>query len=204
VPQVCGTSAFPRPGILSSRFAGVWGSRSGRPCAIFRSNDSSTECRDAELLSGLCSACLVMSREELDTTPERSELMKRVRREGTDAELRVRRLLWETGARYRLNVSDLPGTPDIANKTRGKAIFVNGCFWHQHRDCPRGRVPRRNAEFWREKLERNKRRDARKRDLLAERGFDVLVVWECELDDPVQLGKKLRTFWFYGADEGKS
>lgn len=122
--------------------------------------------------------------------------MKRVRREGTEPELRVRRLLWDTGARYRVNVSDLPGSPDIANKSRGKAIFVHGCFWHHHMECARGRIPSRNETFWSEKLKRNKRRDAAKRAALEEHGFEVLVVWECELDDPVGLQQRLRDFWF--------
>lgn len=137
-----------------------------------------------------------MTDERLETTAERSSLMQRVRREGTEPEMKVRRLLWDTGARYRVNVSELPGSPDIANRSRGKAIFVHGCFWHYHQECSRGKVPTRNESFWASKLERNKRRDDKKRAALLNTGFDVLVVWECELDDPLSVQERLREFWF--------
>lgn len=139
---------------------------------------------------------LAVSMSDLDTTPERSALMKRVRREGTAPELAVRELLYSTGGRYRLNVDDLPGSPDIANKSRSKAIFVHGCFWHFHRGCHRASVPDRNSGYWRQKLERNRQRDHRKQELLAVRGFDVLVVWECELEDLPSLRDRLQSFWF--------
>lgn len=122
--------------------------------------------------------------------------MKRVRREDTEPELAVRTLLWSTGARYRVNVDDLPGTPDIANKARSKAIFVHGCFWHFHDECPRGRLPERNREFWRKKFERNRERDRRKAKQLEDRGFDVLVVWECDLEPPESLRRELHAFWY--------
>ena len=98
----------------------------------------------------------------IQTTPSRSALMKRVRRERTAAENAVCKVLWSIGARYRRNVRSLPGTPDIANKARRKAVFVHGCFWHHHKDCPRGRVPHRNSAFWLEKLQRNAERDQKK------------------------------------------
>lgn len=132
----------------------------------------------------------------VETTAQRSALMKRVGREDTEPELAVRRLLWSTGARYRVNVGDLPGTPDIANKSRSKAIFVHGCFWHFHRDCPRGTLPERNRDFWKEKFDRNKERDRRKTRALEDQGFDVLVVWECDLDEPAVLRHRLRAFWY--------
>jgi DNA mismatch endonuclease (patch repair protein) len=130
------------------------------------------------------------------TTPERSALMKRVRQKGTNLELLVRRALTRMNARYRLNVRELPGRPDIANKTRKKAIYVHGCFWHHHPECHRGRIPFRNREFWREKLQKNVERDRRKTRDLDELGFDVLVLWECELDNEQALEQRLREFWF--------
>lgn len=139
---------------------------------------------------------LAPSMSDLDTTPERSALMKRVRREGTEPELAVRRLLHSAGGHYRLNVDDLPGSPDIANKSRSKAIFVHGCFWHFHKGCDRSSIPDRNSSFWRQKFERNRQRDHRNRTMLAEQGFDVLVVWECELEDPGSLRGRLQSFWF--------
>lgn len=122
--------------------------------------------------------------------------MKRVRREGTTGEDVVCKMLWSIGARYRRNVRGLAGTPDIANKTRRKAVFVHGCFWHHHENCTRGRVPRRNRAFWLDKLRRNVKRDREKTRLLQAQGYGVLVVWECELADPDALERRLAEFWF--------
>ena len=132
----------------------------------------------------------------IQTTPRRSALMKRVRRERTDAEDAVCKLLWSIGARYRRNVRNLPGSPDIANKARRKAVFVHGCFWHHHEGCPRGRVPHRNSAFWHQKLQRNVERDRQKVVSLLAEGYDVFVVWECETRDPEALGERLAEFWF--------
>ena len=131
------------------------------------------------------------------TTPRRSALMARVRQRHTDLELAVRRLLTRIGARYRVNVSGLPGSPDVANRSKRKAIFVNGCFWHQH-SCRRGRVPTSNREFWEQKLASNKERDDRKKLQLESLGYEVLVIWECELEDLVALETRLRGFWLGG------
>ena len=113
----------------------------------------------------------------------------------TAPELAVRRILTSLGAHYRVNVRGLPGRPDIANKSRRKAVFVHGCFWHFHEDCARGRLPSRNRSFWESKLRRNRERDAEKVQALVGEGFDVLVVWECELADPQILCGKLERFW---------
>lgn len=133
---------------------------------------------------------------DLNTTEARSAIMKRVGREDTAPEKDVRSLLWSTGARYRTHVSGLPGTPDIANKSRRKAIFVHGCFWHFHGECEKGVLPERNRDFWEMKFQRNKQRDRRKVEALKAEGFEVLTVWECELDDPTELRKRLLEFWF--------
>ena len=140
-----------------------------------------------------------MADEEVRTTPERSLLMQRVRRRGTTPELKVRQILTELGARYRLNVEGLPGSPDIANARWKKAIFVHGCFWHFHQACGRGRIPERNRTFWTGKLEKNVERDQRKIDALRARGYDVLVVWECELRSYDALRERLREYWYNNA-----
>jgi DNA mismatch endonuclease, patch repair protein len=145
-----------------------------------------------------------MRRSELDTTPERSALMKRVRQSGTSAELVVRAVLTHIGARYRLNVRGLPGRPDVANGRLQKALFVHGCFWHFHRGCSRGRIPSRNHAFWSDKLERNADRDRRKIDALHVLGYEVLVVWECELKDYDALVGRLKEFWFGSHTDGDS
>ena len=113
--------------------------------------------------------------------------MMRVRRHGTGPELELRAHLREWGLRYLVCPSDLPGTPDIANKTSRWAIFVHGCFWHAHPRCRLATIPRSNADFWRLKFQANRRRDKRKQFALERLGFLVLVVWQCELDDATVL-----------------
>ncbi|WP_333823428.1 very short patch repair endonuclease [Pinisolibacter sp.] len=115
-------------------------------------------------------------------SPERSALLARVRRTKTSAEEEVARLLRGLGLHYRRNVRTLPGSPDFANRTRGWAIFVNGCFWHHHTACSRATMPKNNRAFWEDKFAANRRRDAAKIRGLRALGFRVLVIWECELD----------------------
>ena len=118
----------------------------------------------------------------LPQSPERSALLARVRRTKTSAEEEVARLLRAHGLHYRRNVRSLPGSPDFANRRRGWAIFVNGCFWHHHTACARATVPKNNRAFWEDKFAANRRRDAAKIRGLRALGFRVLVIWECELD----------------------
>ena len=134
--------------------------------------------------------------ESLVTTPDRSSLMRRVRQQGTAAEMAVRRLLHGAGARYRVNVRALPGSPDIANNSRRRAVFVHGCFWHGHTGCRRATLPKRNREFWRKKFAANHARDVRTVAALEELGYKTLTVWECELEDLEALKSKLMCFWF--------
>lgn len=117
--------------------------------------------------------------------------MQHVRRRGTPAERTVAQVCRELGLFYRLNVRSLPGSPDLANKRRRWAIFVNGCFWHHHEGCRLGTVPVRNAEFWREKFAANRARDARKTRELLLAGFRVIVVWQCETANSNRLRRRL-------------
>jgi DNA mismatch endonuclease (patch repair protein) len=112
----------------------------------------------------------------------KSEQMARVRSRGTEPELRLRRALSERGVRYRLHRKDIPGTPDVYVSRLRLAIFVNGCFWHGH-DCPRGRRPATNADFWDTKINRNRARDAEVSQKLATAGFESLTIWQCGLRD---------------------
>jgi len=82
------------------------------------------------------------------TTPERSRLMASVRQSGTGAELAVRKIVDSCGVNFQTEATDLPGTPDLVNRERRWVIFVNGCFWHAHENCPRGTLPKRNRVFW--------------------------------------------------------
>lgn len=123
----------------------------------------------------------------------RSALMSRVARENTQPELVVRRLLHSLGYRYTLHRRDLPGSPDIVFSKRRKAIFVHGCFWHGH-VCRFGRLPKSNAEFWANKIARNRERDARVERELQCLGWSVLTVWQCELRASETLTDALLTY----------
>jgi DNA mismatch endonuclease (patch repair protein) len=126
-------------------------------------------------------------------TPEqRSRQMARIRGRDTKPELVVRKLLHARGYRYRLHDKRLPGTPDLIFPGRNKVVFVHGCFWHMHADC--GRMPKSRLDFWRPKLEGNRARDTAKQEQLKGMGWDVLVVWECELRDLDRLVTKLIEF----------
>jgi DNA mismatch endonuclease (patch repair protein) len=121
---------------------------------------------------------------------ERSERMSRVRSKDTKPELFVRRLLSSMGYRYRLHSRSVPGNPDIVFSRPKKAIFVHGCFWHRHRGCVNCRLPKSKLDFWKPKLEGNRKRDMKKQRELRAAGWGFLVIWECELnhnDLPVRL-----------------
>lgn len=109
--------------------------------------------------------------------------MRKVRNRDTAPELRVRRLLHRAGYRFRLHRRDLPGTPDLYLPRHRLAIFVHGCFWHGHADCRRARLPATRPEFWSAKIERNKERDARTLQALADDNIRTIVLWVCELND---------------------
>ena len=114
------------------------------------------------------------------TQQQRHYCMSRIGGRDTKPEMIVRRCLWRHGYRYRLCDKRLPGRPDVVLHKWRTVIFVNGCFWHGH-DCDKFRLPATNAEFWRTKIERNRRRDAHNVALLTRMGYQVIVVWECQL-----------------------
>lgn len=123
-----------------------------------------------------------------------SERLGRIRQHGTTAELEVRRILHRLGARFRVINRDLPGAPDVANRRGRWTIFVHGCFWHSHLGCVRATVPKRNRSFWASKFEANRIRDGRATRALQKLGFRTLVVWECELANPIQLKNRLSRY----------
>lgn len=130
-------------------------------------------------------------RAKLVTDPARRALMQRVRQKGTPAEKIVATVCRELGLRYRLNVKTLPGSPDLANKAKRWAIFVHGCFWHRHEGCAKATMPKRNAQFWREKFKANRERDARKIGELRRAKYKVVVIWQCEAEDRASLRRSL-------------
>lgn len=106
--------------------------------------------------------------------------MSHIKSKDTKPEEIVRKYLFSKGLRYRKNVKNLPGKPDIVLKKYKTVIFVNGCFWHHH-DCARFKWPSSNINYWRPKIERNVERDTDNRFKLESTGWRVLVIWECEL-----------------------
>lgn len=115
----------------------------------------------------------------------------RIRQRDTRAELRVRSVLHRLGWRFRINNRDLPGSPDIANRSRRWAVLVHGCFWHAHPRCARATLPKRNRAFWREKFESNRARDKRVLKTLRQMGYRVVVIWECSVRDLEGLERQL-------------
>ena len=125
---------------------------------------------------------------------QRHRCMSHIRSRNTKPELKVRRWLWNHGYRYRLCVKSVPGSPDIVMRKYRTAIFVNGCFWHGHNlkctmyneqctivDSSCCRIPNTNRDFWVNKIRRNQQRDQQNYKDLQDNGWQVLVVWECQL-----------------------
>lgn len=107
--------------------------------------------------------------------------MSAIRGQNTAPEIRLRKALHALGYRYRLHVASLPGKPDLVFVAKKRIIFVHGCFWHRH-SCKSGRsVPATRKRFWSAKLEDNAQRDRRNVRILRKLGWDVLVVWECQV-----------------------
>lgn len=115
-------------------------------------------------------------------SPEvRSYNMSRIRSKDTKPEETVRKFLFSQGFRYRKNVKKLPGCPDVVLPKYKTVIFINGCFWHVHEGCPNFIWPENNKDYWIKKLSGNIKRDKQNYQLLSERGWRVITIWECEL-----------------------
>jgi DNA mismatch endonuclease (patch repair protein) len=121
--------------------------------------------------------------------------MARIRSKNTKPEVATRSAVRALGRYFRNHVDDLPGNPDLANKSHKWAIFVHGCFWHSHAGCRLASWPKSNTGYWIEKLARNKARDADKIAALKAKGFHVLVIWECEVRDGARLKHALEIFF---------
>ena len=115
----------------------------------------------------------------------RSMNMSHIRSTDSKPEEIVRKYLFSQGFRYRKNVRKLPGCPDIVLAKYRTVIFVNGCFWHKH-NCPRFVWPSSNQDYWKPKIQRNVERDCKNQRALQNLGWNVLVVWECELKRAVR------------------
>lgn len=115
----------------------------------------------------------------------RSKNMSHIRSTNSKPEEIVRKYLFSKGFRYRKNVRNLPGCPDIVLPKYHTVIFVNGCFWHKH-DCGRFVWPSSNIEYWMSKINGNVERDEQNNEKLLSMGWKVLVIWECELKKNVR------------------
>ena len=122
---------------------------------------------------------------------ETSARLGRVRQRDTLPERVVRSTLHRLGHRFRLVAKDLPGSPDVVNRAGRWVVFVHGCFWHRHEGCRHATTPKHNGPFWLAKFAANQSRDARVQRELAELGYRVIVVWECETGDDETLAARL-------------
>lgn len=110
----------------------------------------------------------------------RRKLMSSVRSKNTSHELRVRKALFSKKLRYRIHKKNLPGSPDLVFPKYKAVVFIHGCFWHYH-NCKKGKLPKTNQSFWKEKLEKNRDRDQRNIHNLESLGWRVAVIWGCDL-----------------------
>lgn len=117
------------------------------------------------------------------TKEKRSWIMSRVRGKNTKPEILLRSLLHRSGFRFRLHDEKLPGKPDIVLPRYRAVIFVNGCFWHRHKGCKVSRIPKSHRDFWINKFNKNIQRDRKHQQKLERLGWQVLIVWECELKE---------------------
>ena len=129
------------------------------------------------------------------TKSERSEIMSRISSKHTSPEIVVRKALYRLGFRYRLHDKKLPGRPDIVIKQAKTAIFVNGCFWHQHKGCKRRSVPKSNLKYWKGKLKANVERQRADIKELKRLGWKIFIVWECEAKREVVLVKEVNKIY---------
>lgn len=117
------------------------------------------------------------------TPQQRHYTMSQIHSSSTKPEVKLRHELWRRGFRYRKNDKRLPGSPDMVFPKHRTVVFVHGCFWHGHKGCKKYTVPKTNTEFWIEKVARNQNRDEKVwRDLESE-NWEVVIVWECELEN---------------------
>ncbi|MGD0572276.1 MAG: very short patch repair endonuclease [Sedimentisphaerales bacterium] len=126
------------------------------------------------------------------TKAKRSEIMARIKGRKTSPENAVACMLRKLKVKFQCNVKSLPGQPDIVIPLTKTVIFVNGCFWHNHANCKRAKLPSTNRAFWKRKILGNKRRDNRINRLLRKMGWQVIRIWQCKLREPERVLKRLK------------
>lgn len=129
---------------------------------------------------------------------KRSLVMSRILCKNTKPEQIVRKILTHLGYRYRLHVKNLPGKPDIVLRRYNTVIFVHGCFWHLHKGCRDGTIPKTRKQYWQTKLLKNKKRDIQHMRELRKQGWKVIRFWECEIEKkPDSIKDILHEFLHY-------
>lgn len=137
------------------------------------------------------------------TSPERSRIMRAVRRCDTGPELLLQRSLRALRLRFSKNARDLPGSPDIVFRGARVALFVHGCFWHRHDRCHLATMPGSNVQYWRAKFAANRQRDRRKLRELRMLGWRTIVVWQCQIEaDVAAVARSIQSFILWGAQRG--
>ncbi|MBI3887593.1 DNA mismatch endonuclease Vsr [Candidatus Microgenomates bacterium] len=126
------------------------------------------------------------------TVVARSENMSKIKSKNTGPELKARKVLTKLGLKYRLHSAKLPGKPDIVIPSRKTAVFINGCFWHQHKGCKKCTIPSSNSAFWKEKLSYNVERQKKQIREIEAIGMRTIVVWECEVNNADKLSEKFK------------
>ena len=118
---------------------------------------------------------------DIKSPEERSRNMSAIRSKDTEPEVYLRKLLFSEGLRYRKNVRNLPGCPDMYLARYNTAIFVHGCYWHRHEGCKYATTPSSNSEYWQTKFHRNTENDKKHVQELNTLGWKVITIWECEI-----------------------
>jgi len=146
------------------------------------------------------------------TKEQRSKVMSAIHSRDTLPEIRVRKMLWAAGYRFRVCDRRIPGHPDVVIPKCRALIEVRGCFWHHHgwewdgrrlvqtSVCQSASAPKSNRAFWNAKFRRNVRRDAEHERAWAQDGWNLLVIWECALKTEAERKK---TFAFILRHLGK-
>ena len=125
------------------------------------------------------------------TREQRKLCMTKIKAKNTKPEIAVRKVLSRLGERYRLHNSKLAGKPDIVIVKTKKIIFINGCFWHQHKNCKKQAMPKANKKYWESKLKRNIEKQAQDIKLLKKQGWEVYKIWECQTNNEDKLTQKI-------------
>jgi len=117
--------------------------------------------------------------------------MSKISGKETKPEILVRKILFANGFRYRKNDKRYPGKPDIVLPSYKTVIFINGCFWHGHKNCEKAKLPKTNYKFWENKIEVNIQRDKRNYEQLKKLGWNVVIIWQCELNNREKIKKNI-------------